>query len=249
MRQKKKKVPKTGASSDGYHHGDLKSTLIDSALRLLKTKSAESLSLRELAREAGVSQAAPYRHFKDKNELLAAIIEQGFEKKFKYMYEAISAVKNDPKELYYACGLAYFRMGLKHPQHFKLMNSSEINPGPEYPGLLEIASKTFILLREVVKYCQKKGIVGSGDPHHKAMNCWCVVNGYTSLYAENRLEFLGVTPDNAEMGLRALLSQYLVGQSQPLPATNFRLFETRDSKMMKEMMLDRNHPDVDALFL
>jgi AcrR family transcriptional regulator len=234
--------------TDGYHHGDLKSSLIDSALRLLKTKGPESLSLRELAREAGVSQAAPYRHFKDKKELIAAIIEQGFEKKFQYMYAAIEALKEDPQEMYYACGLAYFRMGLKHPQHFKLMTSSEVIPGPEYPGLLEKASSTFILLREMIKYCQKKGIVGAGNPYHKAMNCWCVVNGFTALYAEGRLGFLGVTPENAEHGLRALLSQYLIGHAQPLETKNFKLFETPESKMMKEMMLDRDHPEVDALF-
>ncbi|MBY0385949.1 TetR/AcrR family transcriptional regulator, partial [bacterium] len=156
MRQKKKKATKTSSKAD-YHHGDLKSTLIESALRLIKAKGPENLSLRELAREAGVSQAAPYRHFKDKKELLAAIIEQGFEKKFQYMYDAIEAVKHNPKEMYYACGLAYFRMGLKHPQHFKLMTSSEVIPDQDHPSLLEKASNTFILLREMIKYCQKKG--------------------------------------------------------------------------------------------
>lgn len=248
MRQKKKKTTKKSDNSDTYHHGDLKSTLIESALRLIKAKGPENLSLRELAREAGVSQAAPYRHFIDKKELLAAIIEQGFEKKFQYMYDAIESAKNDPKEMYYACGLAYFRMGLKHPQHFKLMTSSEVIPGPDYPGLLEKASSTFILLREMVKYCQRKGIVGSGDPYHKAMNCWCVVNGFTALYAEGRLGFLGVTPENAEQCLRALLHQYQIGQTQPLEAKNIKLFETPQSKMMKEMMLDRDHPTVNALF-
>lgn len=245
MRQKKKK---TTSKADTYHHGDLKSTLIESALRLIKAKGPENLSLRELAREAGVSQAAPYRHFKDKKELLAAIIEQGFEKKYQYMYEAIESAKNDPKEMYFACGLAYFRMGLKHPQHFKLMTSSEVIPDPAYPSLLEKASSTFILLREMIKYSQKKGIVGKGDPYHKAMNCWCVVNGFTALYAEGRLGFLGVTQENAEECLRALLTQYLKGQTHPLEVKNIKLFETPQSKMMKEMVLDRDHPQVSALF-
>lgn len=250
MTQKKKKDLKKTNKSDGYHHGDLKATLLDCALRLIKSKGPESLSLRELAREAGVSQAAPYRHFKDKKELIAALIEQGFEKKYQYMKDAIEGSRGNYEEMYYACGLAYFRMGLKHTQHFKIMTSSEVNPSPDYPSLLQAASKTFILLREMIQFCQKKGVVGAGDASQKAMNCWCVVHGFTALYVEGRLGFLGVDPSNAETALKSLLSQYLLGQKTSLVQADFgfKTFTTPESIWMRENVLSQSHPDIDTLF-
>src|ERR1700742_1157852 len=67
------------AESRPYHHGDLRRALIDAATRLLETEGPSALSLRAVAREAGVSPAAPYHHFKDKGELLAAVAQQGWE--------------------------------------------------------------------------------------------------------------------------------------------------------------------------
>lgn len=194
---------------------------------MLKTRSPDEISLRELAREAGVSQAAPYRHFKDKNQLLAAVCQQGFDLKFQYMLEAVQKARQ-AKELIFSCGLAYFQMGLKHPQHFKLMVNSDIQPSPDYPELEQSACKTFLLLKQVIEKCQKAGIMGQGNAYHRAMNCWCLVNGFTALYAEGRLEWLGVTPQNAEDALKTLISQFLYGSQQDLDQSDFgfKIFST-----------------------
>jgi AcrR family transcriptional regulator len=231
---KKKSIPK----SDTYHHGDLRTTLLETAIKMLATRSPSELSLRELAREAGVSGAAPYRHFKDKNELLAAISQQGFEMKFSYMIKAMKEAKGDPEKMFFGCGLAYFKMGKDHPQHFKLMMSSEVIPCETYPELMKIASTTFVLVREMVSRCQEKGLIGKGDPYLKAMNCWSVLNGFTSLYADGGLEWLGVTKGNAEKALQTLMSQFLIGSSKSLEQSNygFQLFSTPDSKEDFELL-------------
>lgn len=223
--------------ADTYHHGDLRTTLIETAVRMLKTKASAEISLRELAREAGVSQAAPYRHFKDKNQLLAAVCQQGFDLKFQYMVEAVQTAKT-PEELIHACGIAYFRMGLKHPQHFKLMVNSEIQPSPDYPELEKAACKSFLVLKQVIEQCQKAGLMGEGDPYHRAMNCWCLVNGFTALYAEGRLAWLGVTEKNAEAALSNLISQHLYGSQHPLSrsGSGFRIFSTPESQQNKEQL-------------
>lgn len=233
---KNSKLSKTKEVSDSYHHGQLKETLIRAALQILKTKSPNEISLRELAREAGVSGTAPYRHFKDKNELLAAISQQGFEIMSQHLLEAIEKAGQDPLKMLNDCGLAYFKMGFEHPQHFKLMVNSEIIPCKDYPELLMSSGKSFLLVKKMVEFCQSKGLLGPGDPMTKALHCWSVVNGFTALYAAEQLEWIGVTPENAENALRSLMSQFLMGTEKPLSDFGFRPFETPESMEIKKVL-------------
>lgn len=221
-----------------YHHGDLRRSLVSTAVELLKTLHPQELSLRELARKAGVSQAAPYRHFKNKEELLAAISQEGFEIKFSYMKDAIRTYRTNPREMYIQCGLSYFRMGKLHPQHFRLMVSSNVKPCPEYPELLKIAAATYVLVRDMVMICQEAGVIGPGDPYLRAMHCWTTVNGFTALYADKRLDWLGIEDDNAESFLRTLLEQSLAGAKYPLVLGSppCQLFQTEFSAAHLAMM-------------
>src|SRR5919107_731159 len=74
-----------------YHHGDLRQALLDAALELLRAEGAAALTLRAVARAAGVSQAAPYRHFADRGALVAAVAEEGFERLGAAMMGAMAA--------------------------------------------------------------------------------------------------------------------------------------------------------------
>ena len=236
--KKLSKQPKNKEVSDSYHHGQLKEALLQTALKLLKIKSPNEISLRELARVAGVSGTAPYRHFKDKNELLAAISQQGFELMSKYMMEAMESAGQDPLKMFYNCGLAYFKMGLEHQQHFKLMVNSEIIPCKDYPELLQSSGKAFLLVKKMVEFCQSKGLLGKGDSNTKALHCWSVVNGFTALYAEERLDWIGVTSENAECAIKSLMSQFLIGTEKPLTSSDFgfKPFETVESLEIKKIM-------------
>jgi len=233
-----KKLSKTPEKSDGYHHGDLKSTLLDAAIKMLKTKSPSELSLRELAREVGVSAAAPYRHFNNKDELLAALMTQGFELKSKYMRESAEKNQGDILQIYYSCGLSYFKMGKNHPQYFKLMFGAELIPEKKYPDLQEASSSAFAILKNMVIRCQEAKLIGEGDPYVKALNCWSVVHGFTVLYAEGHLKWLGVNKENAEKAIMTLMSQFLIGNQQALEKSDygFSIFETKESIRNREMM-------------
>lgn len=235
---------------EAYHHGDLKKSLIKTAIRMLQKTHPEKLSLRELARQAGVSPAAPYRHFHDKIDLIAQIMEEGFELKYQYMREALLKSKGHPREMFFSCGMAYFKMGLLHPQHFRLMVSSEIQDFQAYPSLEQAALKSFLLLRATIEYGQKKKFLGPGDASHRAMNCWCVVNGFTSLYAEGRLTWLGVNKDNAEEAIRVLMSQLLNGSKVSLGSSEFGFVPFKDAKggVYKQKMLTQPHSEIEAIF-
>jgi AcrR family transcriptional regulator len=115
-------VMKDAAPADPkpYHHGDLSRALVDAAQRLLETEGLSALSLRAVAREAGVSPAAPYHHFKDKNELLEAIAQQGW----RMMNDSIAAARaqgHSVREKLGEFGVAYVRFARNHPALYRVM--------------------------------------------------------------------------------------------------------------------------------
>lgn len=103
-----------------YHHGDLRRALLDAAERLLERDGIGALSLRGVAREAGVSAAAPYHHFKDKDELLAAVAKTGFEHMTTFMRAAAERVA-DPRARLTAIGVAYIRFARENLALYHLM--------------------------------------------------------------------------------------------------------------------------------
>ena len=116
-----------------YHHGDLSRALVDAAQRLLETEGVSALSLRAVAREAGVSPAAPYHHFKDKNELLNAVADQGWRMLNAAIGEA-RAQANSVRGKLAEIGVAYVRFAREHPALYRVMYdvSREREDLPEY---------------------------------------------------------------------------------------------------------------------
>jgi len=110
------------ATKQTYHHGDLRSALIETGLRLLETKAGSDIGLREVARETGVSATAVYRHFPDKDALLSALAHAGYEKLFDAQ-EVAAAAKSGRKQSFRATGQAYVHFAVANPALFGLMTS------------------------------------------------------------------------------------------------------------------------------
>ena len=107
------------AESRPYHHGDLRRALVDAARRLLEAEGPSALSLRAVAREAGVSPAAPYHHFKDKAELLDAVAQEGWEILGTQMSEAKAATEG--MQQLTALGIAYVCFARENPALYRVM--------------------------------------------------------------------------------------------------------------------------------
>ena len=107
------------AESRPYHHGDLRRALVDAARRLLEAEGPTALSLRAVAREAGVSPAAPYHHFKDKAELLDAVAQEGWEMLEHFMAEAKASTTG--RQQLTALGIAYVCFAREHPALYRVM--------------------------------------------------------------------------------------------------------------------------------
>src|SRR5919199_1636107 len=122
----------------GYHHGALKTALLDAADALLDEGGAGAVSLREAARRAGVSATAPYRHFADKEALLAALATRGFEQ----FGAALDEAARDASDPLAAMGLAYVRFALARPGRFRLMFGPGIDRS-RFPELQAAAVRAF----------------------------------------------------------------------------------------------------------
>jgi AcrR family transcriptional regulator len=143
MLTRRKNIPETSNDEqrDTYHHGDLKRALTQAALGLVQEKGPRGFTLREVARRAGVSAAAPYRHFADKAELVAAAATQGFVQ----LHETLSATAAktaDPAKQALAMGRAYVRWAVTHPDHYQVMFGSELDKSDK-PDLLTAGARAF----------------------------------------------------------------------------------------------------------
>lgn len=164
---------------ESYHHGDLRQALVDAGLALLADSGPSGLSLRGVARKAGVSPAAPYHHFANKSELLAAIGAEGFELLEEELREARATAGCELGEDLSACGSAYVRFALAHPAHFRVMFRAE--DGPKHPLVEAASAPVFQLLVDGVSACQAAGEGPAIDPRALSLLCWSTVHGIAML--------------------------------------------------------------------
>ncbi|HEY2710504.1 MAG TPA: TetR/AcrR family transcriptional regulator [Caulobacteraceae bacterium] len=131
-----------------YHHGDLKSALIAAALTAVDAGGAESVSLRDLAEQLGVSRAAPYRHFEDRDALLAAVAAKGFED-LSVVYENAFASEGEGRERLRAGLIGYLAFARAHPGLHALMFESDfLQRSPPPSILIGPADRAYRLLWE-----------------------------------------------------------------------------------------------------
>lgn len=181
---------KAPARRDSYHHGDLKRALTSAALSLVAEKGPKGFTLTEAARRAGVSAAAPYRHFADKAELLASVSEQGFLD----LHAALTAVDAaDPKRRVIELGNAYVRWAVEHPDHYRVMFGADINKA-DHPTLAVAAEQAFGDLLGAISE-----IIKDQDPREIAGPLWSLVHGVASLAIGGELDAVGIRQDPETM--------------------------------------------------
>ena len=170
-----------------YHHGDLKNALIAAGIDILAKEGAGALSLRSVAQKVGVSHAAPYSHFADKQALIAAISTEGYER----LYEAIRAVaalhQRDPARQLVEAAWVYVKFALDDPEHFKVTLSGIVEKEQDYPAFVEVSKKSFAQVVEIVQACQKNGVLPKGSPDLVAVGVWSLMHGLVSLLLENQI--------------------------------------------------------------
>lgn len=175
------------AKKDSYHHGDLKNALIKAGTEILAKNGVGGLSLRQVAQKAGVSHAAPYAHFADKQALIAAISTEGFRQLYEQVIVVTSRYENDPARQLLETAWTYVQFAMNDPDQFKIMFSSVLEKEKEYPDFVEMSQKTFQQVVAVVASCQAAGVLREGDGELTAVTIWSAVHGLIALLLEGQI--------------------------------------------------------------
>lgn len=169
-----------------YHHGDLSRALLDESLRIIETRGVERLTLRTVGQRLGVSRSALYRHFADKQSLLAAVGKEGFRKLRETIAHAWEG--NGRGRLgFEAMGRAYVRFAVAHPSHYRVMFGGFIESAAKDDHFLAEARAAFQVLVDALIEQQNAGGVRQGDPVEMARFVWAVVHGTAMLVIDGQV--------------------------------------------------------------
>jgi AcrR family transcriptional regulator len=197
-----RRTPRARAEPRPYHHGNLPAALLDAADGLLAERGAKGLTLRDVAKAAGVSHAAPYHHFASLNDLLAAIAERGFMILGDAMATAVAVT--DTRERMLRVSQAYVDCARAHPERFRLMFGPMLASKEEHPGLKSAAHRAFGFVLAAAQ---------AHDSQHGAslaLAGWSLAHGLSHLIIDGAFDGLPMKRQNLDT-LARKLSERIVG--------------------------------------
>ncbi len=190
--------------------GPLRDKLVDVAAALIARQGPQGFSLREVARRARVSEAAPYWHFADREALIAAVAERGFNEMARRMME-VWARAPGPRERLRDLGIGYVRFALDHPAYLRVMFGPEVTDKSAHPALKEAGDRTFDLLVQAIAEAQTAGQVQGGNPRELAVAAWALVHGLAALLIDGRLDDYVGSADAATRLAKRVTELLMVG--------------------------------------
>ncbi len=194
-----------GKPADAYQHGHLREALVQAGLKLLTEGGVQCLSLRAAAQLAGVSHAAPYRHFADKDALMSAIAEQGFRLLTAAMRNELAKIDCaqdsavDDRARLRAIGAGYVGFACSHPAYLRVIFGGVVDKSSLSPELCAAGDAAFGVLLEVVEQGMASGDLRLGDANSVALACWAMVHGLSMLLIEKVLDRPGQMPPAPEL--------------------------------------------------
>ncbi len=166
-----------------YHHGDLREALIQASYELVASRGAENFSLADACRLAGVSTAAPYKHFKDRDEVLGLIVIRAFDEMATMSMEAVEKAGIGTLPGMAAMGHAYVRFAVENQQLFRLMFGQQPALKQDETVVGEGMGCFSKVIEQVAIYCEKNNT--PGDPTAIAVRLWTFVHGAASLLIDD----------------------------------------------------------------
>ena len=193
-------------SRPSYHHGGLREGLIQAARQAVEAGSPEAVSLRELAQALGVSTAAPYRHFRDRRALLAAVAAEGFSELIA-AYRRVRTEPGPPMAIMRNTARVYLALAFDHPGLFRLMFDSDILSGDPPQSLIGPAGEAW------EEFCRTVAIVDPGADERtvkrRAVTGWSTLHGFVTLSQGGRLRSFMTEPLTQAELIEAILDKAL----------------------------------------
>src|SRR4030095_14665183 len=183
---------------DRYHHGDLRRSLIQAGLQVLAERGVDALTLREVARRAKVSQAAPYHHFADKADLVSAIVQHGFEDFAGALRAGAHAAGGDALQRLSGMGLAYVRFAVANPALFRLLFRPELRgrtrEEPAAEAMERGGSAAYQVFLDAVRATVEEGSV-QGSVEDVAVAALSIVHGLATLLVDGPVDLRQRAPE------------------------------------------------------
>jgi AcrR family transcriptional regulator len=182
----------------GYHHGNLREALIQAALDLIAKKGPAGFTFADAARSAGVSAAAPYRHFRDRDALIADVARRGFEQFAAHLNRAWNDGRPDPFTAFENVGHAYLAFAHDEPAYYSAMFEAGLSLDDD-PGLREVAERSFTVLRLASEtLCARLPVEKRPPALMMSLHIWAFSHGVASLFArgDSGRRALPMTPED-----------------------------------------------------
>lgn len=192
-----------------YHHGNLREALMEAAVQCIRENGAEKLSLRALARQIGVSQAAPYRHFEDKVALLSALASEGFAKLAEQMRDVMADYQSDPVGALQKGAQAYMRFACHHPETYRLMYSMPVEQFDD-EEMETCHHEAFDLLEQTVNVGLASGAFKAHDKDAIVLASWSLVHGYAQLIIDGVIELDDIEIEKSFQSVGVIINEGIV---------------------------------------
>ena len=173
--------PRRKAKKRAYHHGDLERALVDTAVRLIQEEGVQALTLRGVGARLGVSRTALYRHFDDKQALLARVASEGFKRFHEALAAAGAKAEAHGADPMPAMAAAYMKFARSHPSHYQTMFSGVLTNHEGDPDLHRHAQAAFDVLLDAIRRGQEAGRIKAGNPVELAEITWALSHGVATL--------------------------------------------------------------------
>lgn len=191
-----------------YHHGNLRASLLEQAEQTLREQGLEGLSLRDLARQLGVSHGAPRRHFADRQALLDGLAESGFTRLGTELRAAADSAGQDYEARLYATGTAYVHFAITDAALLELMFARKQHE--QASALTEAADRAFALILELIEEGQANGLLEPGETERIALLLLATMQGVATLTTANI-----VAPDQVDSLVADAIERFLHGPGRP----------------------------------
>ena len=198
----KKKRPQKKAKGR-YHHGNLRRAILDAALAVVQREGPHSVTLSQAARQAGVSSGAPFHHFANKGELMAAIVREGAEHITRLQSEELARAADDPIAAFMAAGIAHVKFAVLYPAHFRVMAVPEyaaLSPSPEMEEALAANDRA---VSAIVK--RRPGRPGPPTLATMELAGRCLMHGLASMFVGGQMSTEGIGAEEAEKIAREMV--------------------------------------------
>lgn len=197
-------------SNKPYHHGNLKNALIQAGREVLESEGSPGFDLRMVARKAGVSHAAPYRHFSDKRALITAIVQAGFEELRERMVNKLADTdRMPPSERLRVVAIEYVRFATQSPWVLREMYSGQ-SAQDENIAVHSAAKKVYRIYSSLIRAGQESGEFSEGDPNAIAGVFWSLIHGMATLVIDDQITPYAQGDQGIEQivgfGIRTLIS-------------------------------------------